>query len=187
MTEPITPRNGETPPRPKVDAGQLWPGGVATAVVAALVALVGILLCRWLFNIPLLSPRQDGAYGDAHTTGYVLAAAVAALLATGLLYLLLLSTPRPMLFFTWIVALATIVVVLFPFSTSAPLSQKVATAAVDLVIGFAIGSLLNGVGARSIRRRTGAGGGYAATGPGNGLPGPGQGGYPGREYPGRPY
>jgi hypothetical protein len=89
------PRNGEPPPRPKVDAGQLWPGGVATAIVAALVALVGILVCRWLFSIPLLSPRQDGAYGDAHTTGYVLAAAVAALIATALLYLLLLSTPRP--------------------------------------------------------------------------------------------
>jgi hypothetical protein len=188
MTEPLTPRNGGTPPRPKVDAGQLWPGGVATAIVAALVALVGILVCRWLFNIPLLSPRRDGAYGDAHTTGYVLAAAVAALIATLLLYLLLLSTPRPTTFFTWIVALATIVVVLFPFSTSAPLSQKVATAAVDLVIGFAIGSLLNSVAARSTRRRTGAGGGYATSGPGNGRPGPDPGGYPGRtEYPGRPY
>jgi Family of unknown function (DUF6069) len=179
------PRNGDTSPRPKVDAGQLWPGGVATAVVAALVALVGILLCRWLFNIPLLSPRQDGAYGDAHTTGYVLAAAVAALIATAILYLLLISTPRPTTFFTWIVALATIVMVLFPFSTGAPLSQKVATAAVNLVIGFAIGSLLNGVGARSIRRRTRVGGGYATTVPGNGAPG--QGAYPGRsQYPGRP-
>jgi hypothetical protein len=49
------PRNGDTPPRPKVDAGRLWPGGVTTAIVAALAALVGILLCRWLFNIPLLS------------------------------------------------------------------------------------------------------------------------------------
>jgi len=184
------PRNGETPSRPKVDAGQLWPGGVATAVVAALVALVGILVCRWLFNIPLLSPRQDGAYGDAHTTGYVLAAAVAALIATALLYLLLLSTPRPTTFFTWIVALATIVVVLFPFSTGAPLSQKVATAAVDLVIGFAIGSLLNAVGARSVRRRTTSGGGTTAQW--DGRPGPGA--YPDRtaeyprrtEYPGRP-
>jgi hypothetical protein len=187
MTEPIMPRNGDTPPRPKVDAGQLWPGGVATAIVAALVALVGILLCRWLFSIPLLSPRQDGAYGDAHTTGYVLAAAVAALIATGILYLLLLSTPRPMTFFTWIVALATIVMVLFPFSTAAPLSQKVATAGVDLVIGFAIGSLLNGVGARSVRRRTSAGGGYPTTMPGNGRPGsgtyPGRSDYPTREYP----
>src|ERR1700691_1689980 len=149
MTEPIMPRNGDTPPRPKVDAGQLWPGGVATAVVAALGSLVGLFACRWLFNIPLLSPRQDGAYGDAHTTGYVLAAAVAALIATALLYLLLLSTPRPTTFFTWIVALATIVSVLFPFSTGAPLSQKFATAAVDLVIGFAIGSLLNALGASS--------------------------------------
>lgn len=186
MTEPITRRNGGTPPRPKVDARQLWPGGVATAIVAALVALVGILVCRWLFNIALLAPHRAGAYGDAHTTGFVLAAAAAALIATAILHLLLLTTPRPLMFFTWIVGLITAVLVLFPFSTGAPLSQKVATAAVDLVIGFAIGSLLNGVGARSIRRRTPAGG-YSSTVPGNGRPGQGPGTYPGRpEYPGYP-
>jgi CHASE3 domain sensor protein len=33
--------------------------------------------------------------------------------------------------------------VIVPFSTGAPLSEKVATAAADLVIGFAIGSLVN--------------------------------------------
>jgi hypothetical protein len=153
MTAPITPQNGDNRVRPTVDASQLWAGGIATAIVAALVALVGILVCRWLFNIPILAPRQDGAYGDAHTTGLVLAAAVAALIATAIAHLLLLSTPRPLAFFSWIVALATIVVVLFPFSTSAPLPEKVATAAVDLAIGFAIGSLLNGVAARSIRLR----------------------------------
>ncbi|HTS98530.1 MAG TPA: DUF6069 family protein [Streptosporangiaceae bacterium] len=153
MTAPITPGNGASRPRPKVDAGQLWAGGLATAIVAGLVALVGILVCRWLFNIPILAPKRDGAYGDAHTTGLVLAAAIAALLATALAHLLLVSTPRPMMFFTWIIGLATVVVVLFPFSTSAPLSSKVATAVVDLVIGFAIGSLINGVAARSVRRR----------------------------------
>jgi hypothetical protein len=159
MTAPIMPRNGDTPPRPKVDAGQLWAGGVATAVVAALMALVGILVCRWLFGIPILAPRRDGAYGDVATTGLALAAAVAALLATAIAHLLLLSTPRPLAFFSWIVGLGTLVVVLFPFSTSAPLSEKVATAAVDLLIGFAIGSLVNSVAARSIRRRR-TGGGY---------------------------
>jgi hypothetical protein len=153
MTVPITPQNGGSRMRPKVDGAALWPGGIATAIVAALVALVGVLVCRWLFNIPVLSPRQDGAYGDAHTTGMVLGAAVAALLATAVAHLLLLSTPRPLTFFAWIVALATVVVVLFPFSTGAPLSEKVATAAVDLVIGFAIGSLISGVAARSIRPR----------------------------------
>jgi hypothetical protein len=153
MTAPIMPESGDSRIRPTVDGSRLWPGGIATAIVAALVALVGILVCRWLFGVPILAPRQDGAYGDAHTTGMVLAAAVAALLATGLAHLLLLSTPRPLTFFAWIVGLVTVVVVLFPFSTGAPLSEKVATAAVDLVIGFAIGSLISGVAARSMRPR----------------------------------
>jgi len=126
---------------------------VATALVAGLIALVGVLACRWLFNIPMLAPSREGAYGDVHTTTIVLGAAAAALVATALLHALLLATPRPLVFFGWIVALATLVVVLFPFSTSAPLSQKIATAAVDLVIGIAIGSLLSGVGRRAIRIR----------------------------------
>ncbi|HTW01895.1 MAG TPA: DUF6069 family protein [Streptosporangiaceae bacterium] len=152
MTAPIVPQSGGKT-RPQVEGSQLWPGGIATAIVAALIALVGILVSRWLFGIPILAPRQDGAYGDAHTTGLVLGAAVAALLATALAHLLLLSTPRPLTFFAWIVGLATVVMVLFPFSTAAPLSEKVATAAVDLVIGFAIGSLISSVAARSIRPR----------------------------------
>jgi hypothetical protein len=164
MTAPIMPDSGDTQFRPKVDAGQLWAGGIATAVVAALVAIVGTLLCRWLFNIPILAPRRDGAYGDVHTTDLVLAAAGAALIATALAHLLLLSTPRPMIFFGWIVGLATLVVVLYPFSTTAPLSEKAGTAGVDLVIGFAIGSLISGVAARSIRRRP-VGRGYSPTRP----------------------
>jgi Family of unknown function (DUF6069) len=143
----------------RVDEGRLWSGGVATAVVAGLVALVGVLVARWLFNIPLLAPERDGAFGDAHTTAVVLVAAGAALLATGLLNLLLLSTPRPLTFFGWIVGLATVLVVIVPFKTSAALSAKAATAVVALVIGIAIGTLLSGAAARSIRRPA-PGGGY---------------------------
>jgi hypothetical protein len=143
-------------PRPRVDAGRLWSGGVATAVVAGLIAFVGVLICRWLFGIPLLAPKRDGAYGDAHTTGLVLLAAAAALAATGLLHLLLLGTPRPLAFFGWIVGLATVLAVLLPFSTTAPLTAKFATGAVALVVGIAIGSLLNGVAARSVRLPPGA-------------------------------
>jgi uncharacterized protein DUF6069 len=137
--------------RPRVDAARLWSGGVATAVVAGLVALVGVLVCRWLFGIPLLAPKQDGAYGDAHTTALVLLAAVAALIATGLAHLLLLATPRPLAFFGWIIALATVLAVLLPFSTTAPVTAKIATGVVELAIGIAIGTLLSGVAARSVR------------------------------------
>jgi hypothetical protein len=150
MTAPNSPQVRQTRPRPQVDAGRLWPGGIMTAVVAGLVALVGVLVCRSIFKIPVLAPRHDGAYGDVRTTGLVLAAAAAALVATGLAHVLLLSTPRPMAFFAWIVGLCTAVVVLFPFSTAAPLRDKVATALVDLVIGIAIGTLVNGVALRSV-------------------------------------
>jgi hypothetical protein len=152
------------PSRPSIAAGQLWGGGVATAIVAALVALVGVLVSRWLVGIPLLAPMRDGAYGDVHTTTLVLLVAAASLVATGLLHLLLLSTPRPTLFFGWIISLATVLAVVLPFTTAAPLEQKAATAIVFLVLGVAIGTLLSGVGARSVRAPARAG--YVAPAPG---------------------
>lgn len=63
---------------------------------------------------------------------------------------LLLTTPRPLVFFGWIIALGTLVAVPYPFGTTAPLSQKFATATVNLFIGIAIGSLLTAVGKRSV-------------------------------------
>jgi hypothetical protein len=43
-------------PRPTVDAGRLWAGGVATAVVAALVALVGVLVCDAVLDLDMVAP-----------------------------------------------------------------------------------------------------------------------------------
>ena len=149
MSMPVVESN--RPSDSSVDAAQLWPGGIATAVVAGLVALLGVLAFRWLFHVPILAPVSAGAYGDADTTVLVFATAGVALIATALLHLLLLTTPRPLTFFGWIIALATLVAVLFPFGTSAPLSQKFATATVNLFIGIAIGSLLTAVGSRFIR------------------------------------
>jgi hypothetical protein len=153
MTVPMPRQDPEPEPTRRVDARPLWSGGVATAVVAALIALVGILVCRWLFNVPILSPRREGAWGDASTVGYVFAAAACALVATALMYLLLISTPYPRVFFGWIIGLATVVAVVFPFSTTAPLSQKLATAVVNLVLGVAIGTLIAEVSRRATRRR----------------------------------
>ena len=69
------------------------------------------------------------------------------------MHLLLIATPRPKTFFAWIMGLATVIAVVYPFGTTAPLSQKVATAVINLVLGAAIGSLINGTAARVIRRR----------------------------------
>jgi len=162
MSYPASP-NGAGAIRVRPDAAQFWAGAAATAVVAALIALVGILVSRWALNIPILAPTGDGAWGNAHTGEYVLLAALVALIAAGVLYLLELGAPAPRVFFGWIVGLATLAAVVYPFSTSAPLQQKAATAIVNLILGVAIASLLSAVSARAIRiSRTGP--------PSSGLP-----------------
>jgi Family of unknown function (DUF6069) len=139
--------------RISVNAGRLWTGGLATAVVAALVAVVGVLFARGLFDVPVLAPTEEGTLGDASTARLAGLAALAALAATGLMHLLLLSTPRPWSFFAWMVSLLTLVAVLLPFTTDAGLDTKIATAVINLVTGLAIGSLVPAV-ARSATRRS---------------------------------
>lgn len=142
----------------EVNGGRLWAGGLATALVAALVALVGILVFRGVFDIHVLAPEEAGTWGDAATVQLMLAAAVAALLATGLVHLLLISTPRALSFFGWIVALATIAVAVAPFATDAALESKIATAAINVVIGIAILSLISGVARSAVERNRGSAG-----------------------------
>jgi hypothetical protein len=64
----------------------------------------------------------------------------------------MLGTLRPLMFFGWIVALVTTIAVVFPFSTTALLDAKIATAIVNLAIGLAAGLLVGGVAARSVPR-----------------------------------
>ena len=148
---PYVEGGGTGRPRPGVDAARLWTGGLATALVAALIAVVGVLIARGLFDVPVLAPEREGALGDSTTARLAILAAVAALAATGLMHLLLLSTPRPFRFFTWIISLLTLVAVLAPFMISARLATQVATAAIGLVIGLAIGSLVSGAARTAIR------------------------------------
>lgn len=181
MTYPASPRDAATN-RVRPDSAQFWAGVVATAVVAALIALVGILICRWTLHIPILAPAGDGAWGNAHTAEYALVSAVIATIAGGLLYLLVLGTPQPNMFFDWIMGLATLAAVVYPFSTAAPLDQKAATAIVDLVLGIAITTLLAAVAARAVRRPVApAYGDGTGHGPERGY-GPEQGYPPARDY-----
>lgn len=64
------------------------------------------------------------------------------------MHLLLLSTPRPFRFFTCIISLLTL---LAPFMTDATLAAQVVTAAIGLVIGMAIGSLVSGAARSALR------------------------------------
>lgn len=128
-----------------VNARRLWAGGIATAIVAALAAIVGVLAVRGPIDTPMITPPHTPWDSQVATVaGY---SAIAALVATGLLHLLLLFTPRAATFFTWIGVLATAAAALWPFSVDAETKSQVASGVVYLVIGLAIVSLLSGVAA----------------------------------------
>ncbi|MDO3649423.1 DUF6069 family protein [Nocardia mangyaensis] len=143
---PQYPQQGQ-PPKPSINMGKLWAGGVGTAIVAALLVVVAIMLVRGVLGVAILAPEGAGAYGTVSTTSYALAAAGAALLATALLTVLLALMPSPLTFFTWICLLVTAVAVILPFTLVADMDAKIATAVINLLIGLCITTMLSSVGA----------------------------------------
>lgn len=144
---------GRPPPagRGRINAGRLWAAGVATAVVCALIGLVGVLVVRAILKVALYAPSEASAFGDIDTALLCIAAAGAALVATGLAHLLLISTPRPLTYFGWIVGLCTLAAVVAPFLWVDPVSVAAATAVIHLIIGVAIGTLISGAAASAAR------------------------------------
>jgi len=128
-----------------INARKLWSGGGVVAIVAGLVAIVGILIARGLVGVAILAPKGDGVWGNANTATYALLSAVAALVATGLVHVLLLATPRPIRFFAWIMVLLTLIAVVIPLTLIAGLDDRLGTAALNLVLGLVITALVSGV------------------------------------------
>ena len=123
---------------------RLWAGGLATAVVAALLVAAVSKVLHSVFGIVLAIPGDTGAWGPAEVGWYAAAAALAALMATALMHLLIICTPRPMRFFCWIVLLETALTVAAPFGGGAARSAELATAGLNLLLGLAIGTLVAG-------------------------------------------
>ncbi|MFC4942822.1 hypothetical protein [Pseudonocardia sp. GCM10023141] len=130
----------------------MWSGGAATAVVAALIGVVGVLVLRALFKVAVLGPATAGVLGDSGTIWLCLSGALAALLATGLAHLLLLGTPRPLAYLGWIAGLVTAIATIWPFLQGNVLVIMIGTAVIHLVMGLVIVSLVTGAAASASRR-----------------------------------
>ena len=65
----------------RIDAGRLWAGGVATALVAALVAIVGVLVCSVALDTKPIAPSWllGNSENATISTRFAITAAVAAL------------------------------------------------------------------------------------------------------------
>jgi hypothetical protein len=137
--------------RPVLDATRLWTGGLATAAVAALVALVGTLVIRVLVEYAPVGTSTAHAIAGGNAGLLCLFAALAALAATGVAHLLIVSTPDPLSYLGWIIGLSTAAAVVVPLLGGLPTAAAVAIAIVNLVIGLAIGSLIVGAAAAAYR------------------------------------
>lgn len=130
---------------------RLWAGGVATAIVAAGIAFVGVLIISNVFEVGIQTAGRSGALVDNAGTIIPVAAVIAALAGTALLHLLLLTTPRPASFFSAIVALVLVVLLLQVFLADGGVVEHIATAILYAAIGFAIISMLSGVSRTAVR------------------------------------
>ncbi len=131
-----------------VETRRFWSGAAATALVAALVGVVGVLVLERILRIDL---AVGGGAGSAMAT-YVLGGALAAVAAAGLLHVLVLTTPRPGAFFGWILGLVTLAATLLPLTSGAGVGAGIATGVVNLLVGVAVWSLLSGVLGWTVRR-----------------------------------
>ncbi|MDQ3761996.1 MAG: DUF6069 family protein [Actinomycetota bacterium] len=132
-----------------VSGRQLWAGGAATALVAAGVGVVGVLLVRGVLDIPILSTR--GRLVDQAMMIVPIWAGLAALAATALLHLLLLTTPRPTAFFGAICAIVIAIAVLRVFLAGGAGQEQVATAILYIIVGVAVISLLSKVARTAVQ------------------------------------
>ena len=151
---PPTPYPGSPHERPtrrlELDERRFRAAGLATSFVAALIAVVGVVIARGVFKIPLFGPADTGVWGSAPTIALAFVAFGCGLLATGLLFLLLRTTPSPITYFGWIVGLLTAVAAVIPLTMGSDFGVKVASALINAAIGIAIGALTTSAARRSI-------------------------------------
>ena len=131
---------------PSIDQGRFWAGVAATAVVAALAATLAVVVLD-VFDVSLLDPP----IGSSRWLGWAGAAVVAAVLGGLVLLLLVLTTPRPRVFFGWIVVLVTATAAVLPFTRDATTEAQVATCALCVLIGLVVGTSLGAVAGRTLR------------------------------------
>lgn len=135
-----------------MDATRLWVGGLLAGVVAAGVAIVGLLIARGIFDINVFVPGRQDALFTPSSWWYAGAAFIGGVLATGLLHLLLVANaPAPFRFFSWILGLIIAISVIVPFTTNTELESQIATAGINLAIGITLMSILQGVGHSAVR------------------------------------
>ncbi len=132
---------------PYVGAATLWIGGVLTAIVSALAGVATLLIAKDVLGTPVLRwvgiNNQTLVQTDIVTV--VVVAVVASILATGLMHLLLVAAPKPLVYFGAISYLILVLSYIPIFLFEQPWSLKFAALALHTVVGLVIIGLVTTV------------------------------------------
>jgi hypothetical protein len=148
--QPVT--SGTQDPRLGLEVGRFWAGVLATMLVAALIGLAATFILEEVLNLEIHA--QADLFGTgSDLMAWAVAGALFALVAAIVLYLLVMSTPRPQSFFGWVVGLGTVILAAVPFAGQFEVVPAILAAIVWIVIGSAVYSLLTGTLSRTVVRR----------------------------------
>jgi uncharacterized protein DUF6069 len=122
---------------PRIDQARYWVGAAMTAVVTALLGVIGVIVAHDIVHVPmLLGSGANATQVPAATYGLVAAAIVfaAAAVYNALLYI----CPRPTTYYSWLISAVTVLAVLLPFTTTAALTSHIVFGATNLMVGLSV-------------------------------------------------
>jgi hypothetical protein len=133
---------------PRIDQVRYWVGAGITAVIAALVSLIALVVAQGIVHVPVVLGDNS-----VHAAVYGVSAAGIALLAAALFDGMLQVAPRPLTYYSWLGGIVTVLATLLPFTSTAGLHSQIALALTNFAVGTVI-TLLVPVAASNARRRT---------------------------------
>jgi hypothetical protein len=145
----IAPAPMTAPSAPRFDQVRYWVGAGITAVIAALVSLIALVIAQGIVHVPVVLGSNS-----VHAAVYGISAAGIALLAAALFDGMLQVAPRPLTYYSWLGAIVTALATLLPFTDGAAgLHSQIALALTNFAVGTVI-TLLVPVAASNARRRS---------------------------------
>jgi len=121
----------------RIDQARYWVGAAMTAVVTALLGVIGVITAHDIVHVPMqLGSGVNATQVPAATYGLVAAAIVFA--AAAVYNALLHICPRPTTYYSWLISVLTLLAVLLPFTTTAALNSHIVFAATNLMVGLSV-------------------------------------------------
>ncbi|MFL5738318.1 MAG: DUF6069 family protein [Actinomycetota bacterium] len=130
-----------------LDTAHYLTAGVAVSAVAGAAGWLVYLVAEAITTGAIGIPEHQGARASTFLTGGSIfrTGFVAGLVATAVLWILILLVPTPTRFFAWLGVLVTLAATVLPFTYHVTNASKFWLAAINLVTGLVIVSLLVGI------------------------------------------